>query len=251
MEIFNKGDKTISDVIIRYGIEPKVSGKYKEILAEKNKSKKHQLIDNLILTLSKNSFQNGFFDFDYEIEINALKMQSFKIDDSDIYYNFFDNLEKYLKQEKNTTLATIKAILRTEKDYFGKLPTYASFSRRDILSQVKMNKNENWQIPSIKNFKMQDCSACAEYASVAHNLWLTMGCKSNYIVCKNTGVDNMGLPEGHAFNIIENKNGKVVLFDVVNGVISQLDNNPIENILSGKPLYVNGIIYANDNSLEK
>lgn len=58
------------------------------------------MIDDLVEKLSANNQINGFFSKDDIISINAMKMQCFKLDDPEIYYSFFDNLEHFVSNEK-------------------------------------------------------------------------------------------------------------------------------------------------------
>lgn len=251
MEKYNWIGMEASGVAVRYGAEPNSKALCLEIINEKNKDEKIKKIDNLIEILTKNKENNGFFAIEDTIYSNRLFLQGFKIDDKQIYYNFFDNLEKYISVGFKLSGAALRAIIETENKYFGNVANTAGMKKRAEISKIKFDKNDNILVPSIKEFENTNCGACVEYASVAHNLWLMTGLKSYYIVSKNVKFQNDNSPDGHAFVIVENLKGKCMMFDAVNNDFEVLQKNPIKNMLNGLPFVSKGNCYANADKLKK
>lgn len=245
MEKFNGFEKYSSSLYVRYSTQKFDNSNCQKIINEKNKIKKHKLIDDFVKKLSKNNNKTGFFQKNDEIIINKLFMQSFKIDDNSIYYNFFDNLETILQTNKKYTTATINAIIKTENDYFGKVANSKTIINRAKISQCYFDKNDEIVIPSIKSFKNKNCVACVEYSSVAHNLFMLAGFKSYYVLSRDAKFQGSNTQDGHAFLLVKNESKKCLLFDAVNNKIMPLQKNPIEDMFNNQPFMVGNDCYAN------
>ncbi len=251
MEKFNGMDMNSSGIAVRYGAEPNSKALCLEILNEQNNDEKIKKIDYLIKILSKNYENNGFFAAEDTIYSNRLFLQGFKLDDKLIYYNFFDNLEKYISIGFKLSGAALRAIIETENNYFGNIANTAGMKKRAEISKITFNDNDDILVPSIKEFENANCGACVEFASVAHNLWLMTGLKSYYIISKNVKFQNDNSPDGHAFVIVENLKGKCMMFDAVNNNFEVLQKNPVKNMLNGVPFSSKGNCYANADKLKK
>ncbi len=243
MEKYNGMWFDASRLAVRYGTEENIENEWKKIVLEKDKSVRNKLIDTLVERLSNNSNINGFFSKNEIVDINTMKMQCFKLDDLEIYYSFFDNLAHFYNKTNQAALSILKAIIKTEGDYFGCLPNTVTAKTREKIAKIDINTDE-FIIPSIKSFKGLNCAACVEYASLSHNLWLLAGVKSHYVLSKDVSFDGVKSEEGHAFVIVDYK-GKFLMCDLVNSVFNVLNENPIEKMLNGEKLVVNNIIYSN------
>ena len=236
MEKFNGREKSISSLYVRYSTQKFDNSNCQKIINEKNIIKKHKLIDDFVKKLSKYNKNTGFSSKNDEIIINKLFMQSFKIDDNSIYYNFFDNLETMLNINNKFTTATINAIIKTENDYFGKVANNETIKIRAKISQCYFDENDEIIIPSIKSFKNKNCGACVEYSSVAHNLFLLAGFKSYYVLSRDAKFQGPNTQDGHAFLLVENES---------NNKIMPLKKNPIEDMFNNQPFMVGNDCYAN------
>lgn len=248
MEKFNGFGWDTSGLAAKYGIEH-AENKWSEIIAEKNIILRHKMIDKLVETLSNNTEKSGFFSKDEIIDINTMKMHSFKLDDQEIYYTFFDNLEYFLSESANFVVAALKSIVKTESDYFGNLPDNTKTSVREKIAKIDTSTDE-FIIPSISAFKKKDCAACVEYSSLAHNLWLIAGIKSYYILSKDVFWGDENNQDGHAFVIIEYKD-KFLMCDLVQSSFPILNGNPIEQIFNGEKLIIDNKVYTNASITEQ
>ena len=157
------------------------------------------MIDELVETLSNDTEKSGFFSKDETIDINTMKMQSFKLDDQDIYYTFFDNLEQFINENNKFPVSVLKSIVKTESDYFGNLPDSENLRKREKLAKIDTS-TDDYVIPSISAFKGMDCAACVEYSSLAHNLWLA-GIKSYFVMSKDVYFEDVANNDGRAFGV--------------------------------------------------
>lgn len=228
----------------------------KNILAQPDEVSMYKEIDELVsfLTLNKESF--AFFSAEDEVYVNYLYMRGFKIDDNEIYYKFFDNLKKYINDGYKYARATILAVVKTESDYFGKVANKEGMRKRNKIAQGFMDENDQIVYPSIRNFKNSNSAACVEFASVAHNLFLLAGLKSNFVISKDVKMKNESNNDGHAFVLVDNKAGKPLLFDMTMNKIELIDQTIIDDVFNGKPLMIGENCYANaskkifDNNLQ-
>lgn len=241
MERFNGLSWDASGLAVRHGTER--TEKWSEIIAEKDTDKRHKMIDELVETLSNDTEKSGFFSKDETIDINTMKMQSFKLDDQDIYYTFFDNLEQFINENNKFPVSVLKSIVKTESDYFGNLPDSENLRKREKLAKIDTS-TDDYVIPSISAFKGMDCAACVEYSSLAHNLWLLAGIKSYFVMSKDVYFEDVANNDGHAFGIIE-YNDKFLLCDMVQNSFPILSGSPIGDIFDGKQLILKDKIYAN------
>ena len=232
---------------IQFGKQEGMEGKWREIIAIEDQTLRNQAVDQLLQTMEQNKEQNGFFGKTDEVEINTLFSQRFCIDDNELYYQFFNNLKNNMQnntENRSSGWVVLKSILQTEQDYLG-FPSNDERKRAQVASVFI--SDEDVVIPSIRNFKGQNCAACVEFASISHNLWLLTGVTSYYVVSKNIRID--GESGGHAYNLVEYGN-KFRLCDIAQGNYTPLEGNPIEAILNEQPFMVGESVYANANHLE-
>lgn len=228
-----------ADVTIRYGIEQSIADVWKVIINIKNDEERNQKIDSLIIELEQNSEENGFFRREDKVSINIFS--GFRINDKEIYYDFFKRLKKIytllLKSEKKEIegFAIFSAIKETVESYFGKDKKDAMRERMN-LTAIVADENDDFIPPSIKVLKESGCGMCVEKSSIAHNLWLMCGKKSYYISSKAVFV-NANNHDGHAFCVVEYDN-KFRIFDAALGNYGLLDFNPIETIKDNIPFKV-------------
>ena len=225
----------LADLTIKYGQEPKIENLWKEVIPINEKQTRQTKINELLDRLEKNSKTNGFFKKDDLVSIDLF--HGFKIDDKEIYYLFFNTLEKTRKflQEQGLkdkdNFAIFLSIKETIDLYFGK-DKISHNRERFHFTEILADE----EIPSIKRFKNSGFAMCAEKSSVAHNLWLLCGKKSYYIVSKfiEVSVENH---DAHAFCIVE-YDGKFRIFDPALGNYGMVQGNPIELIKSNKQFAV-------------
>lgn len=258
----NKEFKSFGATIsIQYGKQEGIENKWKEIIAIEDKTARNKQIDLLIELMEKNAEQNGFFTKDQKVTISMLYMNCVLFDDKEMYYQFFEVLRNLSLQNTEGKLydgAIIKrAIEQSEKLYWGGLET----NRKARLEKTSMQIDDDFvKIPSVKDLKGQNCSACVERSAMSHNLWLLTG-KTSYFINASNQECNFGEEDdeykndGHAFNIVEY--GDVYrLFDISLYNFCILKGNPIEDIENEKPLKVEGKgvqtpgYYANYSRLE-
>lgn len=253
VEYKNGEDPWYADVTIRYGLENGLRHEWKNIINIKDEEKRNQKIDDLIDRLEQNAEGNGFFKSQDKVAINIFS--GFRIDDKEIYYDFFKRLRKIynllLKSEKKEIegFAIFSAIKETIQVYFGNDKKDAMRERMN-LTAIVADENDDFIPPSIKVLKDSGCGMCVEKSSVAHNLWLMCGKKSYYITSKSVFV-NENNHDGHAFCVVEYDN-KFRIFDAALGNYGLLDCNPIETIKDNVPFKVTNknvpIVYV-DNVL--
>lgn len=232
----------LSNFACRYG---KYNGKfnYIDIASIDDEKLRNEKVDMLVDELIKNSEETGFFTPDEHIFVNFGLGKRFKIDDREIYHSFFNNLNKILKQKKSEKPGIIRtlAVTKTILDYYGKYNPKNANKRFELLDYWDAD-----EAPSIKGFKKQNSAACVENSALAHNLFLLAGEEAYYCISKDTKFSN--IEDGHAFvilkRIIQGKE-KFGIYDLSLQVYKELDGNPIKDCLDGKPLIVNGNIYAN------
>ncbi|MBR4998403.1 MAG: hypothetical protein IKY10_00850 [Clostridia bacterium] len=249
----NGDDPWYADVIIRYGVENGLRHEWKNIINIKDEEKRNQKIDDLIDRLEQNAEGNGFFKSQDKVAINIFS--GFRIDDKEIYYDFFKRLRKIynllLKSEKKEIegFAIFSAIKESVQVYFGNDKKDAMRERMN-LTAIVADENDNFIPPSIKVLKDSGCGMCVEKSSVAHNLWLMCGKTSYYVTSKAIYLGE-GIDQGHAFCLVEYDN-KFRIFDAALGNYGLLDCNPIETIKDNVPFKVTNknvpIVYV-DNVL--
>ncbi|MGD9901558.1 MAG: hypothetical protein AB7S44_03370 [Spirochaetales bacterium] len=231
---------------ITYGQEPKAFEKWHQIITIKNIKKRHKAIDSLLNTMITNKETNGFFSAQDEIVIRVFPPCSIKLDDKNLYYDFFDTLKEnfetnQLKEKPMSELGLISYTIKmVTQNYFGAVPTDLNLRHR--LTAIRPDENDNMVVPSISNLKGRDSAACVELASSAHNLWLLSGNKSYFVHAKDCALDES--QDGHAFVFVE-KPDNFVLYDLARNKLKNIDFNPIEKILNDKPLVINNEVYTN------
>lgn len=191
--------------------------------------------------------------------VETESLGGFCLDDNQIYYNFFDNLNilKNKAEQENKQIAggylIIKAIEKTINSYFG--PTNANAkARRIALTQAEIVTNEDGKdefvYPSIKKQKGQRTALCTEKAAVAHNLWLLTGRKSYFITtkdCKLEGADAQYQNDAHSFCVFFTGT-RYNMFDLTMNVVGKQVDNPVDLIHTNKPLMVGKNIYTGNKS---
>lgn len=243
---------------IRYGKQPDISNKWKEIIAEGDEEKRNIIIDELISDMEENYDKNGFWRAEDEILINVGAFggdNRFCLDDKSLYYDFFTCLKTQIEKNnasenpKNEGFITYKTIKSFLNEYFGEYN--GDLRKRNELTDYDV---ETGECPSISLFKGAGCAACVERASVSHNLWLLMG-RESYFVLSPSCMFETTPDEGHAFNIIKNSMDNFMLFDSTLHNFGQLPGNPIDDMLMGKPFvvkepFLNKGCYANAKNLD-
>ena len=238
-EYNSNDDPWYADVTIRYGIEEGLTNEWKEIINTKNEEEKKQKIDKLIEKLEENSEVNGFFKAQDKVSINIFC--GFRLDDKEIYYLFFNRLEKIYnslltKLHKDIDGFTIFSAIKETLTIYFRNDLKDAMRERMNLTAIVADEDDNFIPPSIRVLKDTGCGMCAEKSSIAHNLWLMCGKKSYYFTSKSVFV-NGNNPDGHAFCIVEYDN-KFRIFDSALGNYGMLDCNPIETIKNNEPFKV-------------
>ena len=180
---------------------------------------------------------NVFFRREDEVIINTTS-NAFKLDDTEIYYIFFEQLKriKESQPDHDDEIILFFAIKNTLLTYFG--GKEGNRAKRNRLTSIVTE--DDIAAPSISTQKGQNCSLCTERASISHNLWLLVGKTSYFIDSKNCNFRN-NLNEfandGHSFYIVE-ESGTLKLFDAAMEIFKKLPKNPIKEMLSGKSFEV-------------
>ena len=243
---------------IRFGQATSVVEEWQKIIAIDEDAARQKAIDSLIDTLEADVETSGFFDASEQIMITrgAGAMQGIKLDDREVYYNFFDNLKTLYStatddKEKNNVLP--KAIKQTVDTYFGQY----NGDEKSRLSFTTAEIDDDGEIiyPSVSVLKGKGLGACVEKSAMAHNMWLMLGRKSHYI--SSSSIHFKGISdEAHAFTIIQNGHGNYMLYDLALNNFGRLAGDPIKEMLKGEPLIVsegfrNPGIYANACNIER
>lgn len=250
-KIIDGFNKKVCRNFIQYGQEENISGVIFDIANIIDETVKKQRIDELIQKMELNKKQNGFFSKDDEVIIRS-SGNSFKIDDPEIYYLFFEELKKYtLENPQKTVGAKIAtSIEKTIYNYFGCISD-ENTELREELTMFSIDDNDEIVIPSIKKLKKQNCAQCVEVSSVAHNLWLLSGVTSYCITTRDFSILGSPRTYGHAFNIVF-YDDSFKLFDVALNNKLRFSFNPIEEIENLSPLVINNkFCYANSQFLKK
>lgn len=253
MEVFYSSNKLEigAETKIRYGKQSSAANFWKEIIGIEDNQRRKEKIDEFIEVMEKNKEENGFFCREDVVKINEVS-NGFKLDDKELYYEFFDtlrNLKKNYPQEPDFRIL-FHGVLNTVKNYFGGFNS--DRNKRQHLTRTYVDENDEYIIPSIANQKGKNCSLCVERASVSHNLWLLLGEKSHYVNSKDCKIGNGNdeyRNDGHAFCIVE-IDGVYKLFDPAMEIYMKLEGNPIDKMLKGEPFKVKNkndesFLYAN------
>ena len=220
---------------VHYGIEEGFSGKWEEVIKEKDLEKRKKKIDEMIDNLEKNKNKNGFFGKEDVVSVG--NMNGFMLDDRDIYYAFFENLIKYeefgkkLEKPYKSGQIIYRAIIDTVEQYEKKI-------MKKLTEYTFDAEKETFTYPSIKEQKGKGSGICVEQATVSHNLWLLAGIQSYRIYsldCKSDNVSEEFKNDGHCFCVVE-YDGKFRLFDTVLDRYALFEEDPIELLRNGKPL---------------
>ena len=249
MEFFDDFNFDLSFLAIRYG-QSQETIDFMKIAEIEDERQRNKVVDELVNRLIEDKENTGFFGFDDYICIKPMPSTCFKIDDMEIYYDYFKNLAKNKDKMAGKTTGVIcrDTIFETVLKYFGEFD--GDQVRRHKLTSTYYDEDDNFVVPSVKILKNQNASSCIEYASVAHNLWLLTGVKSYFISSKDTIFKNKNNFDGHAFNIVE-YGGKFKLFDIANNVTCVFKFDPIKNLKNEKPLIIGNSVYANARFLPK
>lgn len=246
-EYFDGFDFDCSALAYRYG-KCDYSKIYKEIAMIEDINKRNKEIDKLIDLLVSDNENNGFFAPEDIVYINRMFGNAIKLDDREVYYDFFSNLNYNFKNitDKSEGFIIMSSVIKTVYQYFGMFDF--ENNKRFELTDSYFDKDDNLVVPSIKTLKGMNSAACVEYSSLAHNLWLMTGVTSYYVLTKDTYIDNSD--DGHAFIIIEYDN-KYKIFDMAQGIYKALDINPIELFKKKRPFIVDDKIYTYASYLNK
>ncbi len=224
-------------ISMRYGKEEGINKLWREICQIDEKEVRNNKVDELVLRMVKNKDKNGFWGPEDVLVISHLFMEQFKLDDMDIYHNFFSVLNE--KTKKDFSFKTYaESIFKTVTDYFGKIPK--DNKKRAELTAAFFDNNDEFIVPSIKELKNKDSAACVEYAAISHNLWLLSGVESYFI--KNLTIE-------HAFNIVHT-NSQYFMFDLVQGISKPIESDSIKKIENQEELVINGFTYSKNENKE-
>ena len=239
-------DFDVSSLAYRYGKSDYVKD-YKTIANISDVTLRNKEVDELIDYLIDNRENNGLFGPNDIVYINRMFGQAIRLDDREVYYSFFENLNKNFKDntDKSSGYIVMKSIVKTIYEYYG--PFDFENNKREVLTETYFDNDDNYVVPSVKNLKGQNSAACVEFASLSHNLWLMTGVKSYYVLSKDVKFDNYN-DDGHAFVIVE-YGGNFKIFDIAQNVYKQLKENPIELFDNSKPFVLDDKVYANASKI--
>ena len=234
---------------VKYGREEGVIDKWKSIIEIENREERNKKIDELLVVLELNKNENSFFAADDIVYINAFC--SFKVDDREIYYLFFENLREIIIADNNKTkdqrnLIT-KAINKTLFEYFGTINPNKMSERENIT-----DNNDDTKQSSIKDQKGKQTAMCTERSVLTHNLWLLVGetsywIDSNDFYMKENSKTTMTTIDGtgHAFSVVSivtEKNGEKVrvycIDDNALNIWAHLSPTFLEDLKNGVPIEV-------------
>lgn len=246
----------VSDIKIRFGQEPSVKGKWKEIVNIDNKHEREKEIDDLLDLMENNVNNNGFFGSNDKVDCGGFG-RGFLLNDKNLYYMFFNNLKMLNEQNVDGKVSEgsviNQAIKATIKEYAGGNET----NRHLRLEKTELEITDGRVIvPSIAEQKGQNCFYCTERAAISHNFWLLTGVTSYFCFtnCDDFGIeDDEYKNDTHNFTIVEYDN-KFRLYDIAMDNFCLLNNDCIDSLLSGKGLEVKDVknpgIYATNDILE-
>lgn len=271
IEISKKDDKYSIDQVfvkwyMRYPEKPLSDKYFWNIVKETDQQKKKDMIDKLVDYASENSFETGFFAGDQEVEIGGFGGHSFVIDDQEIYYTFFNEIDRviniFLENNKSveddwlSIIAT--AIYWAEIKYFGS-GNQSRTNRLEILKNTCNRDDGRARVPSIKVLKGKGMAECVELASVAHNLFTLAGLKSYYICSKDChfgDINSEYQSDGHAFELFVDK-GVYRIFDLALMNVGKIKGDPIKDLMDDKPVIIEGnglrknSVYANYSKMKE
>ena len=259
---------------VRHGVEKSIEDNWKNIIREVDPYQRKTMIDALVKTLQENCEQNGFIGADEKIPTirHMMMNDGVKFDDPELYYVFFDKLAKnstdqrFLDDEYRGIASTV---LQTVQEYFGRVGQDTDERKR--LTQVDMARDADEKVirdangdivevvPSVGVLRGKNLAQCAERAAASHNLMLLLGKPSYLIESQDTAFNvGEGIHDSHAFVIFEPAHNDFRMFDPTLNNYCSLSNNPIQEMLEGKPLVVNadnGVkhpgVYANNSNITK
>ena len=221
------------DTIYEYvGQNTDDANKWKNICKIDDETERNAQVDLFINEMIANKDKNGFLGPDEEIVIRNWPSQSIKLDDPETYHIFFKHLNKLSDSGKKFTAKIYAdAVVNTVFEYFGENSN--DEDKRFHLTLALYDKDDNLNVPSIRNLKNQNCAACVEYAALSYNLWTISGKRTHYMCNKEIN---------HAFNLIEAKN--YLLFDLAQRSVKVLDFNPVEKIKSNEEMLIDNFTYS-------
>ena len=242
---------------VRYGKQEGAREKFEAILKIENRDVRNHLIDEVLDEMGRNCNENGFFPDDYVVKVDAGNGgHSFKLDDRSIYYNFFDTYklmqDKYV--DKSPNLLYRNAIINTVQNYFGEYN--GNHELRQSLTEEKQvfyDDKDDFEFvsPSISKQKGLGCAQCVERASVAHNLFLLGGYESYYVHTSSVKFKDSD-DKGHAFCFVNfDDSFKMLDISMKRSPGFEKGENPVEDILNGKPFIVGEDVYANYANLNE
>lgn len=234
---------TLAPIRIRYGQEVGIEEEWKEIIKEDDEIVFKSKIDSLVQRLENNSSENAFFCSKEKIDTGGFG-RGFVLDDMELYYDFF-SLVKETKQFAESESKNIPDGKILNLCIKSAINIYAGLGnpnreKRLQLTTPSYDEDGNESTPSIKFQKKQKTFLCTEKAAIAHNLWLLLGKKSYFCFTKCDNFDGAGLEykdDAHNFTIVE-YDGTFKLYDIALDNFCLLDNDCIDNLLSGKGLEV-------------
>ena len=143
----------LADVRVRYGKEQQVQDAWKDIVREKDETKRNQMVDKLIAVLTENVQENGFIGPKEVVETG--RGNGFYLDDYQLYYMFFHHLKTLVEANVDNKMvdgALIHhAIKTTCVEYNGGVGSDKAL--RSQLTAFVMNDQDEYILPSIKEQK--------------------------------------------------------------------------------------------------
>ncbi len=246
---------------VRYGKEDGIKEIFDEIIKIDDETLRHQRVDELLSTMERNTDNNGFIPANEAVYLeNGMRQigaPQFKIDDKNIYYLFIDRYKalREANPDKSDSIVHYVAVKDTIAMYFGLYngnPTLRKQLTTPEVDYDRFGADASYKVetPSISRLRAKSCAMCIERASVSHNLWLLGGYESYFVNAGSINFPNVS-DEGHAYCLVH-YNDRFRLFDPAMQVYKALEvgQNPIEDILTGKPFVVGDMVYANASSLD-
>lgn len=224
-----------------------------EILKEKDKEKRREMVTNRInkldeesqdITINTSTIHHGFISSNSKVEFtnwlldfdDFLMQASYTINNKDYLYEIVDLFS-------NNNCADINYIIRKMphflKHYFGvnqkgnntkdRENVFAEFEIK--LKEIKKENEEEFQKKlhqwlDIGTFKNNSMAECSEYAVLTQNIFSFMGIDTYYI---SGNFSDEKKQEGHSYNIIRLPNERIFIIDNTNPKVL-LDKN--DNIIS-------------------
>ena len=108
-----------SETNIRYGQEEGFIDVWKKIIGIDNIDERKKQIDKIITSIESDKDDNGFISRDEAVEINKIG-NSFRIDDIELYYSFFEMLK--LLKDNNPNEPDSRIVFHAVNKFLSSIP---------------------------------------------------------------------------------------------------------------------------------